>query len=154
MEILKNPNYDFLGKIKLCLTISFLLLAAGVVAMKTRGVRYGVEFSGGTQLIAKFQQRPQVDQVRHAVDKVVAGAVIQTYDDPAKNQVLVRLPQRGEGGDQELAADAQAVLKTLAADYGQNPVVESSTEIVGPIVGAELRRKAVQLTLFGLLFQL
>ena len=33
-------------------------------------------------------------------------------------------------------------------------MVESSTEIVGPIVGAELRRKAIQLTIFGLLFQL
>ncbi len=147
MEILRNPNYDFLGKVKICVTASLVLIAVGAVAIKTKGVRYGVEFSGGTQLIAKFQQRPQVDQVRRAVDKVTAGAVIQTYDDPSKNQVLVRLRQRGDGGDTELAGEAQAVLKQLASEYSSNPVVESSTEIVGPIVGAELRRKAVQLDL-------
>ena len=32
--------------------------------------------------------------------------------------------------------------------------MESSTEIVGPIVGAELREKALKLTILGLLFQL
>jgi preprotein translocase subunit SecF len=154
MEFLKHPNYDFLGKIKICLTASFILIAAGAVYMKVKGVHYGVEFSGGTQLIARFQNRPQVDQVRTAVDRVTAGATIQTYDDPAKNQVLVRLPQRGPGTEVDLGAEAQAVLKSLAESYAGNPVVESSTEIVGPIVGAELRRKAVQLTLFGLLFQL
>ena len=42
----------------------------------------------------------------------------------------------------------------LAADYAQNPVLEHSSEIVGPVVGAELRRKAIWLTVFGLLFQL
>jgi len=84
---------------------------------------------------------------------VAAGAVIQTYDDPSKNQVLIRLPHTG-AGEGELSTAAQDVLASLKASYAQNPVVESSTEIVGPVVGAELRRKAIQLTVFGLLFQL
>jgi preprotein translocase subunit SecF len=86
------------------------------------------------------------------VDKTARGAVIQTYDEPNKNQVLVRLPG-GEGQGADLSAEAQAVLAGLARDYPENPVKESSTEIVGPIVGQELRKKAIQLTLFGLLFQ-
>ncbi len=42
----------------------------------------------------------------------------------------------------------------LASSYGKNPILESSSEIVGPIVGAELRQKAILLTVLGLLFQL
>ena len=153
MEILKNPNYDFLGKTKFLLGVSLTLIVGGLAYIATHGVRYGVEFSGGTQLIARFQSRPEVDRVRSAVDKVAAGAVIQTYDDPSKNQVLIRLPHTG-AGEGELSTAAQDVLASLKASYAQNPVVESSTEIVGPVVGAELRRKAIQLTVFGLLFQL
>jgi len=156
MEFLKNPHYDFLAKTKILLGVSIVLIVVGVAYISSHGLRYGVEFSGGTQLIARFQARPEVDKVRSAVDKVAAasGATIQTYDDPSKNQILIRLPHVGSGPDTELASSAQAVLDSLKANYAQNPVIESSTEIVGPVVGAELRRKAVQLTIFGLLFQL
>jgi preprotein translocase subunit SecF len=152
MEFLKNPNYDFLGKAKILMMASTLIILAGIAYISSRGVQYGVEFSGGTQLIVKFQSAPQIDRVRSAVDQTSSGAVIQSYDKPEKHQVLIRLAQTGAEG--ELSGPAQAVLKALASSYGENPVVESSTEIVGPIVGAELRRKAVQLTIFGLLFQL
>ncbi len=153
MEILKNPNYDFLGKTKILIGVSLALILGGIAYIATHGVRYGVEFSGGTQLIARFQGRPEVDKVRSAVDKVVSGATIQTYDEASKNQVLIRLPHIG-GAEGELSGGAQAVLQALKDSYGQNPIVESSTEIVGPVVGAELRRKAIQITIFGLLFQL
>jgi preprotein translocase subunit SecF len=153
MEILKNPNYDFLGKTKILIGVSLTLIAAGVAYIATHGVRYGVEFSAGTQIIARFQGRPDVDKVRSAVDKVAAGATIQTYDDPSKNQVLIRLPHAG-GGDTDLSRQADAVRASLGTNYGENAMLESSTEIVGPTVGAELRRKAIQITIFGLLFQL
>ena len=153
MEFLKNPSFDFLGKTKIAVTASLLLIGAGSAFIATHGVRYGVEFSGGTQLIVKFQSAPQVDRVRSAVDTVAKGATIQSYDQPSKQQVLIRLADTGQGGA-ELSAPAQAVLKALATSYPENSVLESSTEIVGPIVGAELRRKAIQLTVWGLLFQL
>jgi preprotein translocase subunit SecF len=151
MEILKNPNFDFLGRTRYFVSLSLLLIFAGFGVMAVRGVRYGVEFSGGTQLIVKFQGTPATDRVRDAVEKVAPGAVIQSYDAPAKNQVLIRLAIAGET---ELTGPAERVQKALAAEYGQNPVVESSSEIVGPVVGAELRQKAVQLTVLGLLFQM
>ena len=153
MQILHNPSYDFLGKTKVLLVVSTTLILAGIAYIASHGMRYGVEFSGGTQLIARFQSRPEVDKVRAAVDKVVTGATIQTYDDPSKNQVLIRLPHT-EGVGNELSSAAQAVLQSLKTDYAANAVTESSTEIVGPVVGAELRRKAIQITIFGLICQL
>jgi preprotein translocase subunit SecF len=151
MEILKNPNFDFLGKTRYFVAGSVLLILAGLAFMATRGIRYGVEFSGGTQLIVRFQNPPEVDRIRDAVAPVAPGAVIQTYGDAATHQVLIRI---GGAEEADLGAGAQRVRAALAGAYGQNPVLESSSEIVGPIVGAELRRKAVQLTVLGLLFQL
>jgi preprotein translocase subunit SecF len=154
MEILKNPNFDFLGKTRAFVTLSLLVIAAGIASMaRPGGIRYGVEFSGGTQLIARFERTPEIDKIRDAVTKVAPGAVIQSYDDPAKNQVLIRVAETGE--EDNLTAVSERVQKALATEYAANPTVEPpSTEIVGPVVGAELRQKAIQLTVLGLLFQL
>jgi preprotein translocase subunit SecF len=153
MEILKNPNFDFLGKARYFIAASLILIGAGVAYMATHGVRYGVEFSGGTELIVKFKTTPQVDRIRPALETVAPGAIIQTYGNPASNQVLIRVAG-GQEIEGELDTTAKRALDTLAASYAENPVVESSSEIVGPVVGAELRRKAIQLTAWGLFFQL
>jgi preprotein translocase subunit SecF len=150
MEILKNPNFDFLGKTRYFVAASLLLILAGVGYIAKYGLHYGVEFSGGIQLILKFQNPPQVDRIRDAVSKQAPGAVIQTYGDSSKNQVLIRLAGALQG---EVENAGQPVLDALKSSYAENPVVESSSEVVGPIVGAELRRKAIQLTVLGLLFQ-
>ncbi len=153
MEIafLKNPSFDFLGKAKIFIALSLLLILGGLGVIASQGVRYGVEFSGGTQLVARFQNTPEVDRIRAAVEAVAPGAVIQSYDAPEKNQVLIRLSGTG---DKELSGLARGVLTALGASYAENPVAESSTDIVGPVVGAELRRKAITLTAWGLVFQL
>jgi preprotein translocase subunit SecF len=152
MEIIKNPQIDFLGKARYCVALSVLLIAAGVFWVASGHLRYGVEFSGGTQLILSFQSPPEVDKIRDAVARVSPGAVIQTYGEPKNNKVLVRISQ--EAPESDLDAPARAVRQALADTYGQNPILESSSEIVGPIVGAELRQKAVLLVTLGLLFQL
>jgi preprotein translocase subunit SecF len=158
MEILKNPNFDFLGKARYFIIGSILLIAAGFAYMISQKIYlgsdakgYGVEFSGGTQLIVRFQAPPEIDRIRDAVNAVAPGAIIQTYDQPERNRVLIRLAGAEEG---DLDARAQKVLQALGTGYGANPVQEHSSEVVGPVVGAELRRKAVQLTVWGLIFQL
>ena len=59
-----------------------------------------------------------------------------------------------EAPEDDLDKPARAVREALVSSYGKNPILESSSEIVGPIVGAELRQKAILLTVLGLLFQL
>jgi preprotein translocase subunit SecF len=152
MEIIKNPQIDFLSKAKYFVALSALLIGAGIFWIASGHLRYGVEFSGGTQIIAQFKDAPDVDKIRDAVAKVSPGSVIQTYGDPKANKVLVRISQ--EASESDLDAPERAVRQALADSYAENPVVESSSEIVGPVVGAELRQKAVLLTVLGLLFQL
>jgi preprotein translocase subunit SecF len=153
MEIIKNPNYDFLGKSRFFVALSAALVLGTLALIGTRGLRYGVEFSGGTQLIVRFQNPPEIDGIRDAVSKVSPGAVIQTYGDARQNTVLVRIGGQ-EGQEGELDTQATRVREELARSYAQNPVTEFSSEIVGAVVGAELRGKAIQLTILGLLFQL
>ena len=154
LEILKNPNFDFLGKAKYFIALSLALIFGGLGFMLATGVYigsnakgYGVEFSGGTQLILHFEKSPENDRIRAAVP----DATIQTYDVPSKNQVLVRIASADEGNLDLAANNAKAA---IAAQYPENRILESSSEIVGPTVGADLRQKAIQLTVWGLVFQL
>jgi preprotein translocase subunit SecF len=158
LEILKNPNFDLLSKSRYFIAASLALILGGLAYMLTNNIYlgknaqgYGVEFSGGTQLIVKFASSPEIDRVRTAVNAVDTNAVIQTFGQPSENRVLVRIAGANES---DLDAEARRVLESLRGGYSENRVVESSSEVVGPVVGAELRRRAVLLTLFGLLFQL
>jgi len=153
MQFLNNPNFNFLGIGKVCLAVSALLVLASLGLVASGNLRYGVEFSSGTQLIVRFDQTPDIERIRGAVEKVSPGGVIQSYGEPKDNQVLIRIGAHQEG-EADLSAGANAVLKSLADSYAENKVADSSTEIVGPTVGAELRRKAIQLTVLGLFFQL
>jgi preprotein translocase subunit SecF len=154
MEILHNPNFDFLGKTKILMSLSLVIIVTGMLYIWQRGVRYGVEFEGGTQLILRFDQSPDATRVRRAADTVAQGALVQAYDRPETHQMLVRLPEAKQTAEGEISGSAQALLKALGSLYPENPVKESSTEIVGPIVGAELRQKAILLTVLGLAGQL
>jgi preprotein translocase subunit SecF len=158
LEILKNPKFDFLGKSRYFIVASILVILGGLGYMLSRNVYlgsspkgYGVEFSGGTQLIVKFSSAPDIDRVRDAVSAVDTGAVIQTFGQPSDNSVLIRIAGATET---DLDADARRVLQGLESRYSANRVMESSSEVVGPVVGAELRRNAVLLTVLGLVCQL
>jgi preprotein translocase subunit SecF len=146
----KEPRFDFLGRTRLFVGLSAVVVAGGSALVTARGIPYGVEFSGGTQMVAQFQSEPDIERVRAALQPVAPGSVIQSYGSPAANRVLIRM---AGAGDHELESDARAALRALAAAYSNNPVKDSSTEIVGPVAGTELRALAVRLTAIGLACQ-
>ncbi len=63
----------------------------------------------------------------------------------------MRIAAADEGNLDQAANAARAA---IIAQYPENRILESSSEIVGPTVGADLRQKAIQLTVWGLVFQL
>jgi len=90
MHIFKNSNFNFLRWRWQAMALSAVVIVAGVTLMATRGIPLGVEFSGGTIVIVKFESPVSEQRVR---DVVQGEEVVQQYGDPTANQVLVRLPQ-------------------------------------------------------------
>lgn len=140
--------------------ISLALLAAGLTdVIRKDGLRYGIDFSEGTMVVAKFAEAPEIDEVRAVVTDLGYGnAVIQSYDRPEMNQVMIRVEKAAEDADSggagqtsEAGIDATAnrILATLRGGAA-GELVSSSTEIVGPVVGEELRRRARNATLMAL----
>jgi preprotein translocase subunit SecF len=151
MQIFKNSNFNFLRWRWIAMALSAAVIIAGLTMMATRGIPLGVEFSGGTIVIAKFESPVTEDQVRRAVEPLPGEEAVQRYDVPSANQWLIRLPQSDEVEQgSNLSQGAAEVVKTLEA-AGLPKIVDVSTEIVGPVVGAELRRRGVSATLLSML---
>jgi preprotein translocase subunit SecF len=149
MNIFKNANFNFLRWRWQAMALSLLVIGAGVFVMMTRGIPLGVEFSGGTNLIVRFSAPVPEDQIRRALQAIPHE--VQQYGEPGANQMLIRLPQTQEaeqGGN--LSADVPRVQAMLRAGGLPGFQIEG-TEIVGPTVGAELRRQAIYATVLSML---
>lgn len=147
MAIFDNPNYDFIKWRWHALAASTLVVVAGIVFMIARGgMPLGIDFTGGTIVVAKFSQAVEADRVRVALDAVPGEKVIQSYGDAADNAILIRLPQLGQEEGTSLEKDARAVVDALNA-AGLPKFEILSQEIVGPVIGRELQLKGIYATL-------
>jgi preprotein translocase subunit SecF len=153
MHIFRHTNIDFLRWRWYAIGLSWLVIVAGIAVIWTRGLPKGVEFSGGTIVILKFDSVPDQARVRAALDKAMPGqgneAIIQRYGDPSANQLMIRVAMVGAESGTALSSAADRVVGALrTAGLGNFSVV--GTEIVGPIVGRELTEKGILATVLSL----
>ena len=83
MQIFSNANFNFIRWRWHAIILSLVVIAAGLVAIATRGLPLGIDFSGGTFLVAQFEQPVTTQQVRDAVSSLPGDEVVQQFDDPA-----------------------------------------------------------------------
>jgi preprotein translocase subunit SecF len=155
VELFHGVNVDWLGKKWYFLAFSMVFSVAGLISMgwhmHTIGspVPLGVDFRGGTEVQVQFQQPPNIDAIRQAMDAAgIRGATITTYDVPAKQEVLISLPE--QTNENSLDAGRQKIEDALRAHYG-NPGTTGSVQVVGPTVGHQLERQAGLATLYSML---
>jgi preprotein translocase subunit SecF len=149
MRIFDNPNVNFMKWRWQALALSVLVIGAGLATIVARGgLPLGVDFSGGTVMQLKFVQPPNEEAIRAALP--FGDPVVQRLGDPANHEVMVRLPimkgiEQGASLTEE-AARIEAALR--AANVGEFTVEKK--DIVGPIIGEDLKKKGVSATLLSL----
>jgi preprotein translocase subunit SecF len=151
MQILPQTNIDFIRWRFHALGLSALILLVGVGLMIARGgLPMGIDFTGGTIVVVKFNERVGEEAVRQALQGIPGDKVVQSYGDPADNEVLIRLPQIGdeEEGDTLEEGAREVVAAIQQAGLGGFEVI--STEIVGPVIGRELQLKGIYATISAL----
>ena len=151
MQIFNNTNYDFVRWRWHAIAFSLLVILAGALHIWKTGVRLGVDFAGGTIVIVRFDQLPPLERVREALGATPEGgeAIVQYYGDPANRDVLVRVRRTGAETAGKLSEEAdKAVAALRAAGLGNLTIV--GTEIVGPVVGEQLKRQGFLATVLAL----
>jgi preprotein translocase subunit SecF len=122
IEFFKEPNIDWMGKAKYFYALSGILLIAGVISIfHEGGLRYGIDFKGGTNVDVRFAQKPNTDEIRSALrTQGLGNSEIQTISSSgggSANEVLVFVEQ-SKTGDQAEDSSKDRVLKALNTVYG------------------------------------
>jgi preprotein translocase subunit SecF len=151
MKIFDNPNYDFIKWRWHAIVLSLVVIGAGLAMMVVRGLPLGIDFSGGTLVVVQFAEQVSEQQVREAIDEAIPGEeVVQQYGGADTRQILVRLAQTGQEEGAELQSGAQQIVGALQkAGLPKFEVI--STEVVGPVIGADLQRRGIYATLASIL---
>jgi preprotein translocase SecF subunit len=146
IELFKSPSYDFIGKRRWAYSISILFILTGVGSMVAKGgLRYGIDFSGGTLIQVRFEKPVPVDRIRHALETVRMGeSVIQEFGDT--REYLLRLPL-AELSSEEVTRRAQ---EALAKEPELGKLEIRRVEFVGPQVGRDLQIQAIYAALWSI----
>ena len=123
MELFRTVNVDWMGKAKYFVALSLALLALGWLSiLKNGGIRYGIDFRGGTLVYVRFAGPPPIDQIRSGLaSQGLANSSIQQISDisdpSSKNDVVIGLEENGQG-DEALDAGKASILSVLHKMFG------------------------------------
>jgi preprotein translocase subunit SecF len=112
MELFRETNINFLRWKWWAIGASWALILVGLLAIFVqKGLRFGIDFAGGTQIALKFRDRPDIDRLRKVLDAGNFGDTgIQRYEAPEKNEILVRVQQQKKEG-RDITAEVLALLR-------------------------------------------
>lgn len=126
--------------------ISGAMIVASVAALGLWGVKQGIEFTGGTLMVVRFEaERPSGARIQESlagIDGDIGTAIVQIAGD---TDAQIRLKPISEDLH-------QAVLETFTEDFGN--IEELRYDSIGPVIGEELRSKSIRglaIVLFAIL---
>jgi len=146
MEFLsKTTHVDFMGKRRLALIVSAALIVLSFVTLFTRGLNFGIEFTGGVVIEVGFPTAADLTAIRNAMGGAgFPEAVVQNFG--TSRDVVIQLEARESAAGSAIRDQVMSVLRAL--DSGVNL---RRVEFVGPQVGEELAEAGGLATLFALL---
>jgi preprotein translocase subunit SecF len=122
MEFFHEPKIDWMGKKWYFIGLSIPLLLAGMISIAVhRGLNYGIDFRGGTQVTVKFAQEPNLDAIRNHLDQSgLHGATLQGYGPVADHEVIVGVDLKDTEASNKLDAGKKAIVDAMGTLYPAN----------------------------------
>lgn len=146
MQLLKGKlAIDFMSKRRIAMVFSAILLTISLFALITRGLNFGIDFTGGTLIEVGYPQAVELEPIRNALaTNGFDGAQVQHFG--SSRDVLVRIAPQAEKESAQLSEEALAGLRQ------QNAGVEMRRiEFVGPQVGKELTEQGALAMIYALI---
>ncbi len=170
-QFFKDVKIDWLANRRMFIAVSILLMLAGLSSAVfrqwkhpngTEAFNLGVDFKGGTVVTVRFKERPSAEGVRDALAKAgLKDAIIQPVTDKP-DMVLIKIPLEGSGESQAQVDVGRARVREGLRAFGSEAIQSDlnfdpnagfkieGTDAVGAVAGAQLRNKAIAVTLAAL----
>ena len=173
-NFLQNVHVNFLGIRKWAYGVSLLLIVIAAVSLMTRGLNYGVEFSGGRTFVIRFDQVISDNDVRYALDQTfmsddVEGDAayksfeVKQFGSEAQMQKRITTQYKYDDDSQDanttverLMYEALAPLFATPLTFEEfhstatNPYGIISADMVGPSVASDITRNSFIAVFIGL----
>lgn len=129
-----RATIDFMGKRKLAMIFSILLILISIASIASKGLNLGIDFTGGYLIEAGYQEDVKLDKVRNALaDAGFNDVKVQNFG--TSRDIIVRIAPRADINKATIGDNVLHVLVTTS----DGKVTMRRVEFVGPQVGDELR---------------
>lgn len=149
LQIFHEPNYKFISRRHIGFIFSGLLTLITIVSLVAhKGLKYGVDFKGGTLLEVNFTSPIKTDELRNAFKNLAVGNVtIQQLS--GGYDFIIRFETQGMSTSVDTTS-AQ-VMQKLQSEIPNNQAQLVRIEMVGPRIGRELQRNAFISVVIGMI---
>jgi preprotein translocase subunit SecF len=129
--------FDFMGKSKIAMGISIILILASYAILAVKGLNYGIDFAGGTIVQVKYDTKAPINAMREKLksNKLFDGASISEFG--SEEEVVIRMKTTTGNVTQDIGDVTREALK------GTGNYEVRRVDIVGPKVGSELKEKGL-----------
>lgn len=130
MDIVKNPNINWLGMKWIFIGVSLALVVLGSLSIFIAGLNLGVDFTGGTLVYIKFKEEPQLERIRQTLntEDLQAEEVIR-FDDPSLNEIQIRMARIDSPEAQDLTLESNRVFEALRQAYDGDQVEDGKLDL-------------------------
>ncbi|MEE2775835.1 MAG: protein translocase subunit SecF [Acidobacteriota bacterium] len=124
MQLFGDSRFDFMKYRRVMVPVSLVAFVLSLGALATVGLNMGIDFAGGTQLVVRFRDPPEVDGLRDLLEGAgIADAGIQSFGDEGDNEVLIKTPLvvgQDEGQRDEVVAALDGAFNSGSGDIDLN----------------------------------
>jgi preprotein translocase subunit SecF len=144
-----GTHINFVGMRFVAFVLSVILFIGSITLLFTKGLNFGIDFTGGTIIEVRLDEAPDLADLRGKLTNLNIGAVsIQEFG--SDREILVRIPEQSGGLETQQAA-VEGVRNMFNEIHGEEAVEYRRTEFVGPQVGEELIEAGLYAVIFSML---
>ena len=141
----RKTNIDFMSRRNVALAFSAVLIVISILALSTRGLNFGLDFTGGTLIEVGYPSAPDTNQVRENLTVAGFDSIVQTFG--AATDIVVRIPP---SEIEESSAELSTRVLAALSQGVEGEIEMRRVEFVGPQVGDELAEQGILAVIYAM----
>lgn len=141
----RKTNIDFMSRRNVALAITAVLIVISILSLSTRGLNFGLDFTGGTLIEVGYPSAPDTNQVRENLTVAGFDSIVQTFG--AATDIVVRIPP---GDIEESSAELSTRVLAALSQGVEGEIEMRRVEFVGPQVGDELAEQGILAVIYAM----
>lgn len=130
MRVFHNLNVDFLGKRKFFYMFSLALFLIGLLNVVFRGLSFGIDFKGGSEIVLQFEKQIDITQVRGNIENIGLGNVeVRTFGGETGALIRTELQELPKDVYPRVVKNVEDEIKSIIPNVAFNVVEKTSTSI-------------------------